>query len=248
MSLPSTLRRWGRNLYTAISGTGVRAKPWHFRYISRYYLHRTLRAILAKHGGDILDVGCGDQPYRTWFGSINSYVGLDIYPGAHVDIVVTPTEPWPLPPASFDVVICTQVLEHVVNLPLTLQQIDRVLRPGGVVIASFPFIFNQHREPDDYRRLSIYGARQLFPCYEIQLLQGQGGIGSTLAILLLNWLDTQLSVSDRVRWIKAVMLPAWIPFCLIVNVLALLIDRLDTTGKFYSNVLIVARKPAAADP
>lgn len=241
--LAATLRRWGRNLYTKISGSGVHVKPWHFQYVSTYYLHRALRMLLANYGGDILDVGCGNQPYRSWFGSVNSYTGLDVYSGERVDVVVTPYEPWPLPSASFDVVLCTQVLEHVADLQHTLTQIDMVLRPGGTVIASFPFIYNLHGEPDDYRRFSTHGARQLFPNYEYQILQPQGGIGSTLVILFLNWFDAQLSVSDRLRWIKAVILPLWLPFCLVANALALLIDRIDTTGKFYSNVLLVAKKP-----
>lgn len=43
---------------------------------------------------------------------------------------------------------------------------------------------------------------------------------------------------------KALLLPLWMPFCLAVNLLALAADRLDRTGAFYSNVLLVFRKPA----
>ncbi|MEN3001829.1 MAG: class I SAM-dependent methyltransferase [Armatimonadota bacterium] len=242
MATISHLRSWYRKFYVAISGSGAQVKPWHFQYASTFYLHRTLRRLLPYYGGDILDVGCGNKPYQDWFGHIRTYVGLDIYPGEKVDVVVQPTERWPFPDSSFDVVICTQVLEHVESLQHTLNEIMRVLRPGGVLIASFPFIYNEHGEPNDFRRFSAYGARQLFSEWDIQLVERQGGIGTTLALLLLNWIDAQLSLSDKVRWLKGVLLPLWLPFCLLCNGVALLVDRIDLTGKFYSNVLVVCLK------
>lgn len=243
MTGSALLRKWYQGLHLAISGSGVHVKPWHFQYVATFYLHRSLKRLLKHYSGDILDVGCGSQPYRSWFGAARTYVGLDVYPGECVDVVVSPHESWPFPEASFDVVLCTQVLKHVENLQVTLGEIKRVLRPGGTVIASFPFIYNEHGEPHDYRRFSAYEAQRLFPDWQLLLLERQGGIGTTLIILLLNWVDAQLSASSLTRWLKGLMLPVWIPFCFLSNAIGLLIDRLDRTGKFYSNVLIVARKP-----
>jgi ubiquinone/menaquinone biosynthesis C-methylase UbiE len=42
------------------------------------------------------------------------------------------------PGESFDLVVNNQVMEHVVDLPGTLAEIDRVLKPGGAVLSVFP--------------------------------------------------------------------------------------------------------------
>lgn len=237
------IRAWYRKFYTILSGSGIDIKPWHFQYVSTFYLHRSLRRLLKQYGGHILDVGCGSKPYRSLFGKVARYIGLDIFPGEQVDVVVEPNQKWPFEDNTFDLVLCTQVLEHAEHLEHTLAEIARVVRPGGTLIASFPFIYNEHGEPNDYRRFSAYGAQQMFAQWEIQTVERQGGIGTTLTTLFLNWCDAQLSVSDYTRLLKGLLLPLWVPFSFFANLLGLLLDRIDTTNKFYSNVLIVARKP-----
>jgi len=108
---------------------------------------------------------------------------------------------------------------------------------------SFPFLYNEHRAPWDYWRFTVFGAERLFPGFEIAHLEKQGGIGSTLGILFLNWLDTSMNCTLATRLLKGLLLPIFLLLSLVVNFLGLLMDRLDRTGKFYSNVLLVVRKP-----
>ena len=99
-----------------------------------------------------------------------------------------------------------------------------------------------HGAPHDYRRFTHYGAVKLLPGYEILNLETQGGIGSTLVILLLNWIDTALSLTPATKLFKGLLLPVFIPISLVLNVIGLAMDQLDRTKMFYSNVLLVARK------
>lgn len=229
--------------YDALCGRPPNLMPWHFQWLGGKDLYRDLRRLLGGMRGDVLDVGCGTKPYRLWFGEAGSYVGLDVEAGDGVDIVTSGNEPWPLADSTFDVVLCTQVLEHVSDLELVLGEIRRVLRPGGRVIASFPFIFNEHGAPHDYRRVSIYGARILFERdYEVEELSQQGGAGSSAGQLLLNWIELQTNRTGVTRLLKGILLPLWILSSGVVNLAGWIVDMLDGTGDFYGNVMVVARK------
>ena len=120
-----------RRIYDGICGHHPNLRPWHFQWLGAFYLYRQLRRILPEMGGKVLDVGCGGKPYRSWFGQVSDYIGLDVSPGPAVDVLAAPDEPWPLPDEHFDLVLSTQVLQHVANLHLFLAEMERVLKRGG---------------------------------------------------------------------------------------------------------------------
>jgi SAM-dependent methyltransferase len=247
-SAPPEASRFGRAYaaaYALLCGTHPHVRPWHFQWLSGTYLYASLAELLSDFSGKILDAGCGDQPYRSCFGNITEYVGLDIYDGPRVDIVVSPTEAWPLPTGYYDVVFSSQALEHVQDLQLMMSEMDRVLRKGGSMILSFPFIYNEHGSPNDFRRFTAYGAAVLFPEMEVVRLERQGGLGSTVGILVLNWMDISLNRTKAGRFIRAPILPVWILFSFAMNLFAVTIDLLDRTGAFYSNLIVVLRKKAS---
>jgi SAM-dependent methyltransferase len=234
-----------RNTYDLLCGTHPRVYPWHFQWLAGFYLLRSLRTLLPTLSGRVLDAGCGAKPYRDLVSNATEYTGLDVEPGPSVDIVVAADQRWPLPDQHFDVLLSSQVLEHVEKLELTVAEIRRVVKPGGLVVLSFPFMYNEHGAPYDFRRFSAYGATRIFPDFEAVTLERQGGIGSTLGILFLNWIDESLNTTTVTRILKAILLPVWILLCAVVNLIGWLVDRLDTTKAFYNNVLVVLRKPLA---
>ena len=238
----SKLGRAYRRIYQGFCGRHPYLLPWHFQYLDAFYLNRSLRQLLPTLTGRVLDAGCGGKPYRNWFGSVTEYVGLDVMPGPSVDVVVQSNEQWPLPNEYFDVVLSSQVLEHVEHLELTLAEMNRVLKRGGVMILSFPFIYNEHGAPWDFQRFTAYRAQKLFPSFEILRLERHGGIGSTLTILWLNWIEQSLNQNFITRLLKALFLPLWITVSLIMNLMGLAFDRIDRTGAFYNNLLIVIKK------
>jgi SAM-dependent methyltransferase len=192
----------------------------------------------------VLDVGCGDKPYGTWLKTATEHVGVDITSGPAVDLVVEPWERWPFPDDSFDGVLCTQVLEHVKDHEHVVAEMIRVLKPGGRLVVSAPFAYCEHGAPDDYQRFSAYGLANLFrgSCDVIEIRR-QGGIGSTMAVLFLNWWDCALNLSAAGRIVKGLTLPVWIVASGAVNAAGVLLDWLDHTQAFYGNVLLLARKP-----
>ena len=231
-------------IYGALCGKHPDVRPWHFQWLALTYLHRDLRAVLPGLRGALLDLGCGAQPYRGWLGDGVVYTGADITTENGADVLLVPGDALPFPDASFDAVLCTQVMEHVEDSPQFAQEVARVLRPGGKAVVSAPFIFNQHGAPHDYRRFTQYGIARMLPGCEVERTCLQGGIGSSLAILLLNWMDGQCNRSLPGRLFKGLLLPLWICFSLGCNIVGRCLDAVDSTDAFYNNVLVVVRKSA----
>lgn len=228
-------------VYKALSGEHPHLMPWHFQWHALRELNRELGNVLPSLEGKVLDMGCGMGPYRPLLEAADSYTGADIVEGPGVDAVIEPGKPLPFKADAFDAVISTQVFEHVDDLDFTLSEIRRVLKPGGKLVASVPFIYQIHGAPNDYRRFSEYGLERELKGFHIESVRRQGGIGSSLAILFLCWFDTQVG-NNLLAWVlRGVLLPVWLMLCLVMNVCALLLDWIDTTESVYHNLLVVAR-------
>ncbi len=137
---------------------------------------RRIPGFVERLGPDavILNLGSG----RTNFGV--RVVNLDIGPWSHVDVVAV-GERLPVQDASLDGVITQGVLEHVPDLPATLAEIDRVLRPGGLVYHEAPFIQGFHASPNDFRRFTAVGMAELAPGY--QILERGVAVGPSSALM-----------------------------------------------------------------
>ena len=232
-------------IYDVVCGTHPHVRMWHPQWLAVKDLYADLRRVLPELQGRVLDVGCGDKPYAVWLNSkLIQHVGLDVCAGPSTDLVVRPGERWPVDSGVVAAVLCTQTLEHVADMEGFLSEIDRVLAPGGSLIVTVPFIYNFHIQTDgsDYRRFSLEGVKVLFADYRIIELKSQGGIGSSLGLLLLNWIDISLNRNPATRVIKGLLLPAMILFYAIVNLSGWLVDWIDNTQSFYSNVMLVAQK------
>lgn len=128
-----------------------------------YLVYRTLFADLeiaaAQARGALLDIGCGNKPYEKMFKNrITSYTGCDVVQSSEerVDVICSATE-IPLADATFDTVLCTQVIEHVADHLRLLKEAHRLLVPNGMLILSGPMYWPLHEEPHDYFRFTRYG-------------------------------------------------------------------------------------------
>lgn len=130
-----------------------------------YLSHRALRAAIAASSRDLhgilLDVGCGATPYRSLFTHCN-YFGAEVPATSPHGSVKRPDvlfdgQRLPLMDASVDSVLCSQVLEHVFEPIPFLREIHRVLRDGGSLMLTVPFVWDEHEQPYDYARYSSFG-------------------------------------------------------------------------------------------
>jgi SAM-dependent methyltransferase len=101
---------------------------------------------------DILDVGGRIQPYRSLFGDrLRSYVALDLRRTTPLVDVVARGEQIPLMSEHFDLVICTQVLEYVLDPSALIAEVHRVLKPGGWLMLSVPSVFPRDSDGECWR-------------------------------------------------------------------------------------------------
>ena len=114
-------------------------------------------------GARILDVGCGLRPYEVFFPQC-AYIGIDVPVSGREASGKRPDHEFdgtniPLQNESFDVVICTEVLEHAVSPELLLQEMARVSKTGALLFLTVPFIWGLHELPYDFRRYTPEGIR-----------------------------------------------------------------------------------------
>ena len=111
--------------------------------------------------GKMLDYGCGNSPYQTLFNGID-YWGIDISVNEEKDqILKFDGNKIPFDDDAFNSVLCSEVLEHVPNVESTLSEICRVLKPGGKLLLSVPFMWEEHGHPNDFRRYTLEGIRSV---------------------------------------------------------------------------------------
>ena len=161
-------------------------------------------------GKRVLDVGCGLKPYYPFFENAAAYVGVDVVESPMTDIVGA-IEALPVEDASFDVVLCTQVLEHVDDPPLAVRELHRVTAPGGRVLASTHGTQVYHPNPGDHWRWTHTGLEKLFQAngdWERVDVEPGAGTTATLAMLVarsLHLLAKRAGLAWAVRPLVAVL-------------------------------------------
>jgi len=117
--------------------------------------------------GKLVDVGCGAQPYRALLPAAVRYVALDLanaeeaFGYAPSDVTRFDGGRWPAVTQDADVILCTEVLEHVLEPALMLREAFAALKPGGRLLLTVPFAARWHFVPHDYFRYTPSGLKHL---------------------------------------------------------------------------------------
>jgi SAM-dependent methyltransferase len=162
--------------------------PWERRSIAEFV---AAAAQSVPPGARVLDVGAGDAPYRELFAHTR-YETTDWTESPHagagaVDYVAS-ADALPLDEGSVDVVLLTQVLEHVPEPAQVLAELARVLKPGGRLYLTAPLVWELHELPHDYFRYTGPGLRHLLAGsgFVDVVVEPRNDCFTTLAQLLTN--------------------------------------------------------------
>ena len=140
----------------------------------------------------VLDVGCGVKPYYPLFAPHAAlYVGVDVVDNPAADLL-GPVEALPVEDASFDLVLCTQVLEHADDPAQAVSELRRVAAPGARVLASTHGTQVYHPSPQDLWRWTHEGLRRLFAQngeWAALTVTPAAGTASGLAMLLSTYVE-----------------------------------------------------------
>lgn len=188
--------------------------------------------------GRVLDVGAGTAKYKSLIlREARQYVAFDAEAGADIDVKGN-VEKLPFPEASFDTVLCNQVLEHVPHPWIVVKEIARVAKPGGAVIITAPFFAAFHKDPEDYFRYTVDGLSQLCTDAGLQIIQRDcyTPVFSTL-FQMIEFTCASPYAADRSagRWTQR--------FVRYGLKLAGIFDRFAKRHIIYGNSYVVAQKP-----
>ena len=143
-----------------------------------------MRNTFASLPGKVLDIGCGDMLDRVGFIPGDEYVGVDITKSKY-SVALADIHKLPFKNDSFDSCICNAVLEHIREPGVALCECNRILKKGGVLWVSVPFLQHIHAEYD-FRRFTGQGL-----AYEVEKagflvdrLHGSYGVMDNIEYLL----------------------------------------------------------------
>jgi SAM-dependent methyltransferase len=155
MTLTSLLNRISRRVFDH--------RTYRRRAVDRWL--RTNRSLLA---GRVLDVGSKKKAAKGLFAlelrQGDCWIALDIGADSKPDVVGR-GERLPFRGGTFDAVVCSEVVEHVEEPAALIAELYRVLRDGGHLLLSSPFMFPIHGDPHDYQRLTETRLRQLLRAF-----------------------------------------------------------------------------------
>ena len=132
--------------------------------------------------GKILEIGSGNLSYKKYVKSksyktldINSTLNVDFCEDIHKTIISS---------NSFDTILMIEVLEHLYNPFKAIEQVHRILKKEGYVIATTPFIHPYHGEPHDYYRYTKHGLKKIFEEFDdVKVIEYGNVFGVCLDIL-----------------------------------------------------------------
>lgn len=113
--------------------------------------------------GIVIDLGGGKNPsyQRFWNIKPEKFIRVDISETVAADIVADINKPLPFPDNFADTVFLFSAIYIVENPAKVLSEIYRILKPGGRLFITSPFIFNEAKEPSDYYRFTSQGLAKI---------------------------------------------------------------------------------------
>lgn len=220
----------------------------------RWRLFANAERFVPSLHGRVLDIGAERQPFRPYLPTGATYVALDVVPAAGLNVVASALA-LPFAAASFDGIICTEVLEHVPEPEQALREMYRVLRPGGSLYVTVPMTWGLHYVPHDYYRFTRYGLEHLLRKVGFEVVQvlqigglfttGLSRLEDVIGLLAFRlFFPVKFLVGHRGRlWFASLVV---LPFFVLADVVARVLDRVVPQAR--NDALgwsVLARRPAS---
>lgn len=197
--------------------------------------------------GNLLDFGCGAKPYKSLFNHVLSYTGVDLENEGHshknesIDFFYDGRS-LPFDNNTYDSIFCSEVFEHIFNLNEILPELNRVLKHGGKILITCPFVWPEHEKPYDYARYTIYALHSELKKnnFNVVITDKSGDFFTAVFQLQVAYLNDvllpKLTIPLLVNFAKKTIIP-------IVNIIGILLDKIMPRNKdLYLNNVILAQK------
>ena len=212
----------------------------HPFYFSRRNLFKFYKKYSQKLGGNLIDIGCGNKPYKNLFKHCKSYIGLEIESENKNSADFTyDGKNFPFEDETFDSAVCSEVLEHVFEPNQFLKEVNRVLKKNGLIILTLPFFWDEHEQPYDYARYTSFGLKYILEKENFEILE-QVKIGNDLSIItqLLNCYIYKKLYENKNFILKSLSLI----FFSFFNLIGLIMSIFPKNNDMYVDILFVAKK------
>lgn len=202
--------------------------------------NRIVREHLAVMRGRVVDLGCGTAPYKeAILGGAEEYIGVDwpssLHEQSRVNVFANIAEGLPFPDSYADTVVAFQVLEHLPDSRRFLAECHRILRPGGQLLLTIPFMWQVHEAPHDYVRYTRYG---------LDYLLRQSGFATTEIKENTGFWQTWVLkfTYHTTRFARGPLVALWIPLWWVAQNVAPLLDRLDPHPQETASYTVLATR------
>lgn len=191
--------------------------------------------------GRVIDLGCGTSQYKKDILKVaDEYIGVDwknsLHDQSNVDVFADICKPLPFADEYADTVSAFQVMEHLAEPELFLLECYRILKRGGMVFITVPFMWQVHEAPHDYYRYTRYGLEHLLKktgFSEIEIKENTGFW--QMWILKFNYHTT--------RFARGPLKLVWIPIWWLGQTIAPILDKYDKSPRECASYTVAARKP-----
>lgn len=131
--------------------------------IARTLFNLEIKKHVKNVGSVVIDLGGGKKPSYERFWQINpeKFIRVDVNEKEGPDVAADLNKPLPFPDNFADTTFLFNVIYILENPIVTLKEINRILKSGGKLFITSPFIFNEAKEPNDYWRFTSEGLEKL---------------------------------------------------------------------------------------
>lgn len=219
---------------------GLFVNPFYF---ARKGLYENIFALADKITGRTLDVGCGQKPYEHLFRS-SQYIGLEIdspenRQNKKADFFYDGIR-FPFQDHEFDSIVINEVFEHVFKPSDFLHEINRVLKPQGMLLMTVPFCWDEHEQPYDYARYSSFGLKAILQDHGFEITEQKKSMNDIrVAFQILNAYIYKKTVTANVYVNLFLTVLLMSPFNLIGELLSKVLPKNDD---LYLDNIVLARK------
>lgn len=191
--------------------------------------------------GRVVDLGCGASPYKEDILKVaDEYIGVDWENSFHeqrnVNVFANLAERLPFEDGFADTVVSFQVMEHLPEPDFFLSECHRILRPGGQMFLTVPFMWHVHESPYDYFRYTRYGLRYLLEknsFVEIEIYENTGFW--QMWVLKFNY--------HTARFARGPLKYLWIPVWWLGQTVSPILDKYDKHPQETASYTVTAKKP-----
>lgn len=188
--------------------------------VNNLIVFKVLLNLIKKVNFSVLDLGCGYKPFKFILGKNVKYIGADLSEKyAEPDVICDLNKnKLPFKDNVFDVVILSEVLEHLYNPFSVLAEAIRYVKPNGFIFISSPWAFPEHGEPYDFYRYSLFFYKYIAKLYDLEVVYfRKSNTILSMGFMNLNFFVRHLPIPSIFK--KS--------FFFLINILSLILDKLS---------------------